>query len=278
VIVDDLSYGKEANINSEAKLYKLDILDPAIEAVFQKEKPDYVNHHAAQIDVRRSVADPALDAKINILGTLNVLQNCIKYKVGKVIFASSGGALYGDQHIFPAPETHPLRPVSPYGITKLTAEHYLLYYKTLFGLDYSILRYSNVYGPRQDPSGEGGVVAVFIRKLLNGEQPVINGDGEQTRDFVYVEDVAEANIKALKCGSSNSIYNIGTGIETTIRQLFQLLKEITDTSIKEKYGPPKKGELLRSSIDYAKASKDLEWKPQTTLKDGLKETCEHFLS
>ncbi len=278
VVVDDLSSGKENNINKKVKLYKIDIQDSGLEFVFQREKPDYVNHHAAQKDVRLSVSDPIFDAKINVLGTINILQNCIKYQLKKVIFASTGGAIYGEQDEFPAAETHPVRPISPYGITKLVAEHYLFYYKTIFGLDYASLRYSNVYGPRQDPNGEAGVVSIFIEKMLNGEQPVINGDGKQTRDFVYVEDVARANILAMTSKTSESIFNIGTGIESSINQVFNHLKEIINPSIKEKHSAHKKGEQQRSVIDDSQAKKILHWEPQILLLDGLKTTCEYFLS
>jgi len=276
VVLDDLSSGNEKNINKKAKFYKLDIQDEELESIFQKEQPDYVSHQAAQIDVRRSVSDPAFDAKINVLGTINVLQNCLKYKVKKVIFASSGGAIYGEQETFPAPETHPLRPISPYGITKLTVEHYLYYYKNIFELDYVALRYANVYGPRQDPFGEAGVVAIFIQKMLNGEQPIINGDGNQTRDFVYVEDVARANILAIKNNSSENVFNIGTGLETSVNQIFYHIRGIINPSIEEKHGSPKQGEQLRSVIEYKKAKKILHWEPQISLKDGIKKTCEYF--
>jgi UDP-glucose 4-epimerase len=276
VIVDNLSSGKEENINEKAKFYKLDIQDSKLESIFQKEKPEYVNHHAAQIDVRRSVSDPIFDAKVNVLGTINILQNCIKYKVKKIIFASSGGAIYGEQEVFPAPETHPLRPISPYGITKLVAEHYLYYYKIVYGLDYVSLRYANVYGPRQDPFGEAGVVAIFAQKMLNGEQPIINGDGQQTRDFVYVGDVVEANILAMRNNTSENIFNIGTGIETSVNQIFNLLREIIKPTVEEKHGPPKQGEQLRSVIDYTKAKEILHWKPMISLTDGLKMTYEYF--
>lgn len=276
VIIDNLSSGNERNINKKATFYRMDIQDPELESVFQREKPDYVNHHAAQKDVRLSVADPIYDAKINVLGTLNILQNCIKYKVKKVVFASTGGAIYGEQDIFPAPENHPERPISPYGITKLVAEHYMYYYKTVFGLDYVSLRYSNVYGPRQDPYGEAGVVAIFVEKMLKGEQPVINGDGEQTRDFVYVDDVARANILAMKNNSSDCIFNIGTSVETSINQLCKYLKEIINPSIAEKHVDAKKGEQLRSVIDYAKAKNILHWQPESTIIDGLKKTCMFF--
>lgn len=276
VVVDDLSSGNENNINKKAKLYKLSIQDPGLEAVFQKEQPDCVNHHAAQIDVRRSVTDPVFDAKINVLGAINVFQNCIKYKVKKVVFASSGGAIYGEQEIFPAPETHPIKPISPYGITKLMAEHYLYYYQKIHGLDYTVLRYANVYGPRQDPFGEAGVVAIFIQKMLMGEQPIINGDGSQTRDFVYVKDVARANILALKSNASENVFNIGTGIETSINQTLSYLKKIIDSSIKEQMGPPKKGEQRRSVIECTRAEKKLLWTPITSLEDGLISTCKYF--
>jgi UDP-glucose 4-epimerase len=196
--------------------------------------------------------------------------------VKKIIFASSGGAIYGDQETFPAPETHPVRPISPYGITKLVAEHYLYYYKTVYGLDYVSLRYANVYGPRQDPFGEAGVVAIFIQKMLNGEQPIINGDGEQTRDFVYVGDVVEANILAMKNNISETVFNIGTGIETTVNLIFAHLKDIINPSIKEKHGPPKQGEQLRSVIDYTNAQRVLQWKPKTSLTNGLEKTYEYF--
>jgi len=276
IVIDDLSSGRDKNINKKAKFYKLDIQDSRLESIFQQEKPDYVNHHAAQIDVRRSVTDPSLDAKINVLGTINILQNCTKYNVKKVVFASSGGAIYGEQETFPAPETHPLRPISPYGITKLVAEHYLYYYKTVFGLDYVTLRYSNVYGPRQNPFGEAGVVAIFVQKMINGEQPVINGDGEQTRDFVYVGDVGRANMLALKSNTSECVFNIGTGTETSVNQIFINLKKIINPSFNEKHAPAKKGEQIRSVIDYTRAKRILHWEPQTSFINGLRETCEYF--
>ncbi len=196
-MIDNLSTGNANNLISKAKFYKLEMHSPDLERVFKKEEPDYVSHHAAQIDVRRSVSDPIFDANINIIGTINIFQNCVKFKLKKIVFASSGGAIYGEQEIFPAPETHPPKPISPYGITKLAAEHYLLYYKTLYGLDCISLRYANVYGPRQNPFGEAGVTAIFTQRMLDGEPPIINGDGGQTRDFVYVEDVVSANVLAI---------------------------------------------------------------------------------
>jgi UDP-glucose 4-epimerase len=273
VVVDNLSSGKVHNINKKAKLYKLDIQDPALESVFQIEKPDYVNHHAAQKDVRLSVSDSIFDAKINVLGTLNIFQNCIQHQVKKLIFASTGGANYGEQDVFPASETHPVRPISPYGITKLVAEHYLFYYKTIYGVDYVSLRYSNVYGSRQDPYGEAGVITIFIEKMIKGEQPVINGDDQKTRDFVYVEDVARANMVAMTSKTSDCIFNIGTGIEISINQLVSHLKGIINLFTEEKHGPAKQGEQKRSVIDYNKARNILHWKPEVTFIDGMKKTC-----
>lgn len=276
VVADNLSSGNEDNINQKAKFYKIDIQDPKLDLIFKEVMPDYVSHHAAQIDVRRSVSDPIYDAKINILGTINVLQNCVKYNVKKVVFASSGGAIYGEQETFPAPESHPLKPISPYGITKLAAEKYLFYYKTVFNLDYVALRYANVYGPRQDPRGEAGVVSIFIQKMLDGSQPVINGDGEQTRDFVYVGDVARANIMSIKNNTAENVINIGTGIETSVNKIYNHIRKIINPSIEEKHGPPNKGEQNRSLIDYTKARKILHWEPITPLEKGLQYTCDYF--
>ncbi len=276
VILDDLSSGNKKNINSKAQFYKLNIQDAEIETVFKNEQPDLVNHHAAQMDVRRSVADPLFDAKTNVLGTLNILQNCVKYKIKKVIFASSGGAIYGEQKIFPASESHPLKPISPYGITKLVAEHYLYYYKTVYGLDFTALRYANVYGPRQNPFGEAGVVAIFINKMLNDEQPVINGDGRQTRDYVYVDDVVNANIMAVADKIPEDIFNIGTGIETSVNEIFHYVKNIIGLHINEKHGPAKTGEQQRSVLKCARAKEMLKWELKTSLEDGLRKTFEYF--
>lgn len=272
IIVDDLSSGKEDNLNPGAKFYKIDIQSPSLKDIFMEEMPDFVSHQAAQVDVRRSVADPIFDARVNILGTINLLENCVRYNVKKVIFASSGGAIYGEQEVFPAPETHPIRPISPYGITKLVAEHYLYYYKTVYGLDYVSLRYANVYGPRQDPYGEAGVVAIFIQKMLSGGQPVINGDGEQTRDFVYVEDVARANILALRNNTEENIFNIGTGIETSVNKIFHILRGIINPAVKELYDTPKIGEQRRSVINPTRAKDKLNWEPEMTLSGGLERT------
>lgn len=275
VIVDDLSTGKSENVNPGARFHRLDIRDPALEQVFAETKFDVINHHAAQMDVRRSVADPVFDASVNVLGMLNVLELGNKYGVKKVIFSSTGGAIYGEQDYFPADEQHPLRPLSPYGITKLATEKYLFYYRAVHGIEHVILRYGNIYGPRQNPHGEAGVIAIFADKMLRGEQPVINGDGKQTRDYVYVGDVVRANVLALSYPSSN-IFNIGTGIENDVIALFRFVRKFSGSSCEEKHGPTKKGEQLRSVIDYSKAKKLLGWEPTVPLEDGLRRTVEFF--
>jgi UDP-glucose 4-epimerase len=276
-ILDNLSTGYEKNINPKMQFLKYDIGDSKIMNIFEKEKFEIVNHHAAQIDVRKSVNDPIFDANINILGTINLLQCCIKTGVKKFMFASSGGAVYGEQEYFPADENHPTNPVSPYGITKLTIEKYLFYYKNEYGLNYTILRYANVYGPRQNPSGEAGVVAIFTNKLLKNENPIINGDGKQTRDYVFVEDVVKANVFTLNNDSSD-IYNVGTGIETSVNEIFAKLNDIAGGKAKEKHGSPAKGEQLRSVITSDKLFRKFKWKPSVKIDEGLKTTYEYFNS
>ena len=275
VIVDNLSTGRKENINPDAKFINIDITDKKIRQLFKEEKFDVVNHHAAQIDVRKSVADPIYDASINIIGTINILEHCVKEGVKKTIFASTGGAVYGEQKYFPADENHPVNPVSPYGITKLSIEKYLNFYQVEYGLNYTILRYANVYGPRQNPLGEAGVVAIFTNKLLQAEQPIINGDGSQTRDYVFVEDVVKANLLILKDNTSN-IYNIGTGSETNVNELYKILNELTGSKSDKKHGPAAKGEQLRSVISSEKIFKELSWKPSTSLNEGLKRTVDYF--
>jgi len=275
VIVDNLSMGRMENVNPKAKFYLMDIRANELEKVFEQEQFDVVCHQAAQMDVRMSVDDPLFDADVNVLGTLNLLQLCVRFGVKKFLFASTGGAVYGEQETFPCDENHPTRPVSPYGITKLTTEKYLFYYGKEFGLQHVILRYSNVYGPRQNPLGEAGVVAIFTHTLLSGDQPIIHGDGKQTRDFIFVEDVARVNVNSLTLDKSDT-FNIGTGIETDVNTIFHLLNEITGGKAKEKHGPPKKGEQRRSVISSKKAEKVLGWKPQVDLKEGLKRTVSFF--
>lgn len=275
VIVDNLLMGRMENVNSRAKFYLMDIRSETLNKIFALEKIDVVCHQAAQMDVRKSVEDPMFDADVNVKGTLNILQNCVHHQVKKVIFASTGGAIYGDQDVHPCDENHPTRPVSPYGITKLSVEKYLYYFSKEFGLDHLILRYANVYGPRQNPHGEAGVVAIFAKKLLSGDQPTINGDGKQTRDYVYVGDVARANLCALSY-HNNDIFNIGTSVETNVNEIFNQLNRLTGGKVLEHHGPAKGGEQRRSVISYQKAKEKMDWEPQMSLADGLKETVAFF--
>ncbi len=275
VVVDNLATGKRRNINRAARFYKMDIQSWRLERVFRNERPNVVMHLAAQMDVRKSVEDPMFDAQVNVLGTLNVLQQAVRHGVRKVIFSSSGGAIYGEQEIYPAPEVHVTKPLSPYGLSKLCGEQYLSYYQRVSGLQAVSLRYANVYGPRQDPEGEAGVVAIFIQKMLNNEQAVINGNGRQTRDFVFVDDVVEANL-AMMGQETQGTYNVGTGVETSINDLFRILIQHTNSTCKEIHGPAKKGEQARSVIDSTKLRHEVSWEPRADLSDGLKKTVEYF--
>lgn len=275
VVVDDLSAGFKENINPRAEFYKLDIRSEEIEQIFRQHAIEIVNHHAAQMDVRKSVADPKYDANLNIIGGLNVFEAGRQCGVRKFIFSSTGGAIYGEQDYFPADEQHPVRPLSPYGITKLCTEKYLFYYKEVYGIDYVVLRYANVYGPRQNSHGEAGVVAIFAEKMLHGDQPVINGDGKQTRDYTYVGDVVKANLLALHLSGSD-VFNIGTGKETNVNEIFSKLRRHLNPSCAEKHGPAKQGEQLRSVISYEKIQKALGWAPSVSLDEGIRMTAEFF--
>lgn len=277
VIVDNLSMGNMENVNPGARFVKLNIQNPKIFELFEQEKFDVVDHHAAQMDVRLSVADPIFDATNNILGTINLLQAAVKNDVKKFIFISSGGAIYGEHDYFPADEEHPTRPLSPYGITKLACEKYLYFYHHVYNLNFVTLRYANIYGPRQNPKGEAGVIAIFASRLLNGKQPIINGNGVQTRDFVYVGDVVAANLKALAF-DGNDYFNIGTGIETTVNELFHHLNHLTNANAKEAHGPAQAGEQLRSVLNNQKAKKILGWTPQVSIQTGLAHTVDFFKS
>ncbi len=276
IVVDNLSTGKRKNVNRAASLYKTDITSGRLERVFRNERPNVVLHLAAQISVRNSVADPVFDAQVNVLGTMNVLQQAVRYGCRKVVFSSSGGAIYGEQETFPAAEAHVNNPLSPYGISKLCGEHYLSYFQRTSGIPVVSLRYANVYGPRQDPEGEAGVVAIFIQKMLNNEQPIINGNGRQTRDFVFVDDIAEANLAAMG-QDAHGVYNVGTGTETSVNELFRVLADLTGSSAKEVHGPAKPGEQLRSVIDPSRIKQELGWEVKVDLADGLKQTVEFFL-
>jgi UDP-glucose 4-epimerase len=274
VVVDDLSTGRLSNLNPEVTFYKLDIRSPQLADVFEKERPDYVNHHAAQMNVRRSVAEPLFDANVNVLGSLNLIECAKRFGVKRFIYISTGGAVYGEPEYLPCDELHPINPICQYGISKHTVEHYLFLYSKNYGLDYVVLRYPNVYGPRQDPGGEAGVVAIFSREMLSDEQITINGDGEQERDFVYVKDCARANLLALKTNNINTIYNLGCGQGTTVNEIFTLLKGITGYTKDAIYGPAKMGETRRIYLDAQKAGRDLGWMPNVKLEEGLKQTVE----
>lgn len=275
-ILDNLSTGRRPNVPAGAVLVEVDIRDQdAVRRVFASSRFDLVNHHAAQMDVRKSVADPIYDASVNILGVLTLLQECVQTGVQRVVFASSGGAIYGEQEAFPADESHATRPISPYGVAKLTTEQYLFYYHAVFGLDAVCLRYANVFGPRQNPEGEAGVVAIFSRKLLAGQEPIINGDGKQTRDYVFVSDVVRANMLASD-RTGFQVYNIGTGRETDVNQIFHGIREAVGSACPERHGSAKKGEQRRSVLSSARIQKALGWKPAVTLEDGLRRTVEYF--
>ncbi len=277
IIIDNLSSGYEYNVNHEAKLIKADITDFVIvEKIFTEEKPEIIYHFAAQIDVRKSVSDPIFDAKTNIMATLNLIKLSNDFKVKKFIFSSTGGAIYGDTDDRPTKENHSEWPLSPYGIAKLATDKFLNYYFEIFGLKYVSLRYGNVYGPRQNPHGEAGVIAIFLNKMLNNEQPIINGDGKQTRDYVYIEDVVNSNIIALENFDKVGIYNVGTSLEISVNDLFKEINRNFDNKFKEIHGSAKLGEQKTSCLSYEKIEKDMGFKPKTNFSEGIKKTYEWF--
>lgn len=275
IVVDNLSTGKRKNVNKKAQFYKMDIQSKRIERVFRNERPLIVVHLAAQMSVRHSTEDPGFDAQVNILGTINVLEHAVKQGVRKVTFASSGGVIYGEQEIFPAAESHRTEPLSPYGISKLAGEKYLAYYTNATGLRYVALRFANVYGPRQDSEGEAGVVAIFSKQMLDGGQPIVNGTGKQTRDFVYVDDVVEAILVTMG-EDVQGVFNVGTGQETTINECYGIIKNLTTCQCKDLYGAAKKGEQFRSVLDVTKLREVFGWDPQVTLQEGLTRTVDYF--
>ena len=275
IILDNLSSGKKENIAPDAVFYEIDLLDPQVGKILKDEKIEVINHHAAQISVTHSVSHPEEDANTNILGSIKLLEAAKSLGLKKFIFASSGGAIYGMQDVFPADESHSCRPESPYAISKFSVENYLNFYRTTYGLNTTVLRYSNVYGPRQDPHGEAGVVAIFCQKLLSKSQALIFGDGEQTRDFVSVQDVAQANVLTL-APSLSGLFNIGTGKETTVNELFSNIAQMAGNKASPQYAPVRKGELQRSVIDPGKFQKNTGWRPEMPLNAGLGHTYEFF--
>jgi UDP-glucose 4-epimerase len=274
-IVDDLSTGKRENVNPAARLYHVDLRSPELESVFAKEKPDLVDHHAARASVRESMVQPILYADVNILGSLNLLECCRKHSVAKIVYISTGGAVYGDPRYLPADEDHPINPLDPYGASKACFEHYLPLYRKHYGVGFTILRYANIYGPRQDPLGEAGVVAIFVGQMLRGQQAVINGSGEQERDFLYVGDVAMANMAVLTKGDGE-VYNIGTGVGTSINEVFDRLRTITGYDKVAVHGPAKVGEVFKTFLKTDKANHDLGWHPEVSLDQGLRQTADYF--
>jgi len=273
VVVDNLSTGKREHVNPEAKFYQVDLRSPELNEIMQSEKPDLVNHHAAHVNVPRSTADPLYDADVNIVGSLNLLESARQSGVAKFIYASTGGAVYGEPVYLPCDENHPVNPICPYGVSKLTVEKYLSFYALAYDLHYVILRYPNVYGPRQDPMGEGGVVAIFAGHMVRAEPVVINGSGEQERDFLYVEDVVRANLLAQQAPGGQT-YNLGTGIGTSVNQLFETMSGMAGYSRQPRYGPPKPGETFKIYLEAQKARTELGWRPEFDLAEGLGRTTQ----
>lgn len=274
VVIDDLSSGSRENLNAQAEYHQLDIRSPEAAELLRESRPDAVSHHAAQMSVRRSVEEPVFDAQVNLMGSLNLLE-AARTVGARLVFASTGGALYGDADVLPTPETYPAWPVSPYGVSKLSVEHYLHCYRVEHGLSYAALRYANVYGPRQNPHGEAGVVAIFCLKFLAGERPVINGDGRQTRDFVHVADAVRAHLAALDVGVSGH-FNVGTGRQCDINTVYRLLAQQFGVPIEEVHGPARPGEQLTSALDCTLIAERLGWQAQISLEEGLAETADWF--
>lgn len=276
VVVDDLSTGHRHNLNPQARFYQMDIRDPRLAEVFAAEKPDWVSHHAAQMDVRRSVAQPIFDADVNVCGSINVIEAARQHGVKHFIYISTGGAVYGEPEYVPCDEKHPINPICPYGASKHTGEHYLFMYKYLYGLNYTVLRYPNVYGPRQDPHGEAGVVAIFTGRMLRGEPVTIFGDGEQTRDYTYVGDCAQANLLAVTREHPGGIYNIGRGEPTSVNQIFATLQELTAYPLPANYGPARLGETRHIYLNADRARAELGWQATFDLRAGLQHTVDFF--
>jgi len=274
-VVDNLSTGRRENVNPRAAFFLADIGAPDLAAVFDAARPQAVVHLAAQASVTVSVSDPIRDATVNILGSVNLLQQCVRSGVEKFVYVSTGGALYGEPQYLPCDEAHPILPLSPYGVSKYTVERYLYFYRQVHGLAYTVLRLANVYGPRQNPFGEAGVVAIFTQRMLDGEQVVIYGSGEQERDFVFVEDCARAAVLALARGDGEA-YNIGCGRGTTVNALFAMMKALTGYAREPRYDPPRPGDVFRSFLNADKARRELGWEPAVSLEEGLRRTIAHF--
>lgn len=276
VVVDDLSTGKRANLNPHARFYEMDIRSPELPALFAREKPDVVSHQAAQMDVRRAVREPAFDASVNVIGALNVLESARHSGVQKILFASTGGAVYGEPRHVPVEEEHPIAPMSPYGLTKYTFEQYLGLYRRLYGMAYVALRYPNVYGPRQDPHGEAGVVAIFTRQMLAGEQPIIFGDGSKSRDYVHVSDVAAATRMLVAYGDEGSVFNLGFGLEVTDRMIFDAVRDALGVKVEPRFGEVRPGEVSRIALDASRIRAARGWQPTLGYREGIARTVEWY--
>ena len=274
-IVDNLATGKRENLPAGAGFHEVDIRDEKLRDVFRAVKPDVVVHHAAHIDVTRSVREPAYDASVNILGSLNLLECCRESGVRKVVYAGTGGALFGEPSYLPVDEAHPIDPISPYGVSKHTVEHYLFAYKANHSIDYVVLRYPNVYGPRQDPHGEAGVVAIFSLQLLGGQQPVIFGDGTKTRDYCYVGDIAAANVLALNSPVSG-VYNLGRGIEVSDLEVFEAVRTATGSQTAPRFAPVRPGEVENIALNAAKAKRELGWTWKVDFVDGVAKAVDFY--
>jgi UDP-glucose 4-epimerase len=273
-IVDDLSTGKRENIPSAAKFYQCDVTDlEAIEEVIAEERPEIINHHAAQMDVRRSVREPLFDARVNILGGLGLLEIAVKYKIRKFLYASTGGASYGEVETVPVDETHPTAPICHYGVSKITLERYLYLYKHLYGLNYTVMRYPNVYGPRQNPHGEAGVVAIFALQMLRGDRPTIYGDGSKTRDYTFIEDIVRANLALLEKGDGE-ILNLGWGKPVSDFQIFELVRKAAGYSNSPQYAPVRNGEVAHIALNAGRAKAVSGWVPKVSIEDGIMRTVE----
>lgn len=274
-VIDNFSSGKKDNVNDQARIIEIDISDKSTASLIEKEKPELIFHLAAQALVPVSVRDPILDAKINVIGFLNVMEGAVKAKTRKVIYTSTGGAIYGDAKIIPTPETFEARPISPYGISKLSGERYLDFYREIHKIDSTILRYANVYGPRQNPFGEGGVVAIFIQKLLSGLRPRIFGDGSQTRDYVYVGDVVTANLKAADSPKIGP-FNIGTGLEIATEEVFRTVQRQLKSKLEPIYADERPGDLRRSALDCGLAKREFGWSAKFDFDEGVSATVGWF--
>jgi UDP-glucose 4-epimerase len=276
VVLDDLSSGKQENVNPQAQLYVADLRDQAaVENLFMRERPEAICHLGAKANVRESMILPVLYAEVNVIGSLVLLEMARKYGTRKIVYASTGGAVYGEPEYLPVDENHPINPLDPYGASKHHVEHYLFIYAKHYGLEYTVLRFPNVYGPRQDPYGEAGVVAIWTAQMLEGKQPTINGSGVQERDFVYVGDVARANVLALT-GGANQIYNLGSGLGTSINQIFFLLREATGSTCEELHGPAKIGEVYKTYLKSDKIREELGWVPEVPVAEGIRRTVAYF--